>query len=183
MMQRFSRFRAIAITLLTATFVANTGCSTAPVVIPPWEGSGLANAMLRRLAIADQVAWVKYQSGAPVLDAARELQVLAQAVSAATEAGVDPESASRFFAAQIVASRIRRRRGMRWLLPCARRDTQIPWFAQLPSFRDCWGTVGFSTCAGGGVGRTGIKRSPTTGRRSLESCEVAGASISTKFAP
>ena len=72
-MQRFSRFRAIAITLLTATLVANTGCSTAPVVIPPWEGSGLANAMLRRLAIADQVAWVKYQSGAPVLDAAREV--------------------------------------------------------------------------------------------------------------
>ena len=106
-MQMFSRFRAIAITLLTATLVANTGCSTAPVVIPPSEGSGLANAMLRRLAIADQVAWVKYQSGAPVLDAAREQQVLAQAVSAATEAGVDPESASRFFAAQIGASRTR----------------------------------------------------------------------------
>jgi len=106
-MQMFSRVRAIAIVLLTATFVANTGCSTAPVVNPPGEVAGLANAMLRRLAIADQVAWVKFQSSAPVLDAAREQQVLAQAVSAATKAGVDPNLASRFFAAQILASRTR----------------------------------------------------------------------------
>jgi chorismate mutase len=106
-MQMFSRVRAIAIVLLTATLVVNSGCSTAPAVKSAGEGAGLANAMLRRLAIADQVAWVKYQSGAPVLDAAREQQVLAQAVAAATKAGVDPELAGRFFAAQMLASRTR----------------------------------------------------------------------------
>jgi len=50
----------------------------------------------KRLALAPEVAWAKFQSNLPVHDAAREASILA--------AASDPES-RRFFASQIAASR------------------------------------------------------------------------------
>ncbi|MFY8217352.1 MAG: gamma subclass chorismate mutase AroQ [Chthoniobacterales bacterium] len=106
-MQFVARFQVIAFSLLAAILFANIGCSTTTAEKPPTEVSALATAMIRRLAIADQVAWVKYQSGAPVLDVAREQQVLERVVSAAQAVGLDPQLATRFFEAQMLASRTR----------------------------------------------------------------------------
>lgn len=50
----------------------------------------------KRLALAPEVAWAKFQSNLPIHDPAREASILA--------AASDPES-RRFFAAQIAASR------------------------------------------------------------------------------
>lgn len=83
------------------------GCATPDATTPTAGDSPLANGLVRRLALADQVAWVKFQNQAPVLDAARESQVIERAVQSATTAGVDPALVTRFFKAQMLASRIR----------------------------------------------------------------------------
>ena len=60
----------------------------------------------RRLAIAEQVALAKWDSGAPVEDAAREDHVIVSVTKAAQSRGLDPTSVSNFFRAQIEANKL-----------------------------------------------------------------------------
>ena len=60
----------------------------------------------RRLAIAEQVALAKWDSGTPVEDAAREAQVIASATKAGESRGLDPAWVSNFFRAQIEANKL-----------------------------------------------------------------------------
>lgn len=60
----------------------------------------------RRLAIAQQVALAKWNSQAPVEDAAREAQVITAAVTDGKSRGLDPAFVSHFFTAQIEANKL-----------------------------------------------------------------------------
>jgi chorismate mutase len=59
-----------------------------------------------RLAIAEQVALSKWDSGAAVEDTQREEQVITNAVKTAETKGLDPESVSSFFKSQIEANKL-----------------------------------------------------------------------------
>jgi chorismate mutase len=66
----------------------------------------LVKTSARRLLIARQVALAKWDSGAPVEDAAREEQVIATARKAAEARGLDQSLVSNFFRAQIEANKV-----------------------------------------------------------------------------
>lgn len=69
------------------------------------ENRILADAIAGRLAIGEAVAWVKYQSSAPIHDPVREQAVLDQVAAKAAFVGVDADLAQGFFTAQMAASR------------------------------------------------------------------------------
>jgi chorismate mutase len=60
----------------------------------------------RRLAIAEQIALAKWDSGTPVEDASREARVIASAIRAGESRGLDQATVSSFFRAQIEASKL-----------------------------------------------------------------------------
>jgi chorismate mutase len=60
----------------------------------------LVETSARRLAIAEQVALAKWDSGTPVEDTAREAQVIASATKAGESSGLDPAWVSNFFKAR-----------------------------------------------------------------------------------
>lgn len=62
--------------------------------------------MVERLAIAREVAWSKARSGAAVSDPGREAELLAALVRQGEAAGLDADRVTRFFVAQIAASRL-----------------------------------------------------------------------------
>lgn len=66
----------------------------------------LVESSAHRLAIAEQVALSKWDSGAAVEDVPRETQVISSAVESAEAKGLDPASASKFFKAQIEANKV-----------------------------------------------------------------------------
>jgi chorismate mutase len=66
----------------------------------------LVEASAQRLAIADQVALAKADSGAAVEDIARENVVIANAAKAAEAKGLNKDAVEQFFRAQIEANKI-----------------------------------------------------------------------------
>jgi chorismate mutase len=60
----------------------------------------------RRLAIAKEVAFAKWDSQAPVEDAAREAQLIENAAEDGKSKGLDGPFVSKFFAAQIEANKL-----------------------------------------------------------------------------
>jgi chorismate mutase len=66
----------------------------------------LVETSARRLALAEQVALAKWDSGTPVEDTAREAQVIASATKAGESRGLDPAWVSSFFKAQIEANKL-----------------------------------------------------------------------------
>jgi chorismate mutase len=66
----------------------------------------LVETSARRLAIAEQVALAKWDSGTPVEDTARETQVIASATKAGESRGVDEAVVSNFFRSQIEANKL-----------------------------------------------------------------------------
>jgi chorismate mutase len=60
----------------------------------------------RRLAIAEQIALAKWDSGTPVEDASREAEVIASAVKMGESRGLDQATASNFFRAQVEANKL-----------------------------------------------------------------------------
>jgi chorismate mutase len=60
----------------------------------------------QRIVLAEQVAFSKWDSGKAVEDAPREAQVIAGAAKAAETSGLDQESVSAFFKAQIEANKL-----------------------------------------------------------------------------
>jgi chorismate mutase len=66
----------------------------------------LVDTSARRVAIATQVAFAKWDSGAPVEDEAREEQVIAAAVREGEAKGLNRTFVSQFFRAQIEANKL-----------------------------------------------------------------------------
>jgi chorismate mutase len=60
----------------------------------------------QRLAIAEQVALAKWESGMPVDDVPREERVIASAIRAGESRGLDQAAVSNFFRAQIEANKL-----------------------------------------------------------------------------
>lgn len=89
--------RWLAIPLLSLTLQVQAAPSPLPELL---------DAMAQRLAVADQVARSKYDSGKPVLDETRERQVLDSVGQAAKDADVSPSTARTFFAAQMEANKL-----------------------------------------------------------------------------
>ncbi|CAD5203832.1 chorismate mutase [Pseudomonas sp. FEN] len=88
--------------LLSASAFAETPKPTAaPASLAP-----LLQAVSERLAIADQVALTKWDSGKPIQDGPREQQVIANAAQQAATYQLTPEDVSQFLAAQIEANKL-----------------------------------------------------------------------------
>ncbi len=85
-----------------------SACAAPPCAIPVAAFSRseapLVAAMARRLALAREVAWIKYLDTLPIRDAKREAAVLDEAAAAAAARGLNTGTARGFFAAQIAAS-------------------------------------------------------------------------------
>ena len=73
--------------------------------VPTPSENRLIEAMVRRLDLSRQVAWVKFQNNIPVSDPKREAEVLASLVTKGNELGLAPRTVELFFTAQIRASR------------------------------------------------------------------------------
>lgn len=96
---RFKLCLALSAALLATT--AEAASTRAPDDLTP-----LLNAIGERLAIADQVALSKWDSGKPVEDRQREREVIAAAVAQAPVYKLSGETVEAFFAAQIEANKM-----------------------------------------------------------------------------
>jgi chorismate mutase len=66
----------------------------------------LVETSARRLSVAREVAFAKWETGTAVEDPPREEHVIASAVSEGKKEGLDPAVVSRFFRAQIEANKV-----------------------------------------------------------------------------
>ncbi len=87
--------------LLTALLANSAFASPAPAALAPLLGT-----IDERLAIADQVALSKWDSGKPVEDRQREREVIAGAVALAPAYKLSNEAVEQFFSAQIEANKL-----------------------------------------------------------------------------
>jgi len=87
--------------VLAAMAIGSASAQNAPSKLDP-----LVKTSAHRLAIAEQVALSKWDSGTAVEDASREAQVIVGAVKAGDEKGIDSTSITRFFKAQIEANKV-----------------------------------------------------------------------------
>jgi chorismate mutase len=91
---------AVSIALAIGSACAANGQSAVEQLQPLVEASG------RRIAIAEEVALAKWDSGAPVEDTARESEVIASAVKAGQTKDLNPVAVSVFFKDQIEANKV-----------------------------------------------------------------------------
>jgi chorismate mutase len=91
--------------LLALGFLGLSGCCTKPGIPANAFGHPLPHVIAERLALAREVAWTKFHSGAPVLDPAREDALKASFVTQARAHGLAPHCAEFFITAQLDASR------------------------------------------------------------------------------
>lgn len=97
------------------------GCCTGSGIPANAFGHPLPNLIAERLTLAREVAWVKFHSGAPVLDQAREDALKASFAEQARARGIDPHSAEAFITAQLEASRaVQSELLLAWENPAAR---------------------------------------------------------------
>ena len=93
-------------TVLALSFIL-AGCASRPE--PAWTPTPaqarLVDLTTTRLALAREVAWVKFRDGLPVLDRQREAESLARVVALGVEQGLNAKRIERFFQAQMAASR------------------------------------------------------------------------------
>jgi chorismate mutase len=90
-------FAATCLSLLSSAALAES----APASLAP-----LLETINQRLAIADQVALTKWDSGKPIQDSPREVQVIANAQKTAPTYQLNPEEIGQFLAAQIEANKL-----------------------------------------------------------------------------
>ena len=91
---------AVSIALAIGRACAANGQSAVEQLQPLVEASG------RRIAIAEEVALAKWDTGVPVEDTARESQVIASAVKAGQAKDLNPVAVSVFFKDQIEANKV-----------------------------------------------------------------------------
>lgn len=98
---RLNKKRLVFIAALTISAQGSAHSQNAIDQLQP-----LMETSAQRLAIAEQVALAKWDSGTPIEDASREAQVIASAVKAGERRGLDQASVSNFFRAQIEANKL-----------------------------------------------------------------------------
>ena len=91
--------------LLPLTFIALSACASSADPIPD-DVKSLVMTINERLEIADLVALTKWDSGQPVQDNDREVQVIATAQRQASSHGVSQDDAALLMAAQIEANKL-----------------------------------------------------------------------------
>jgi len=94
--------QALAILIIFA--IGGAGKAHAPRTIDKLQP--LVETSARRLSIAESIALAKWDTQAPVEDAAREAQVIVSAIHAGESKGLDQASVSNFFRAQIEANKL-----------------------------------------------------------------------------
>src|ERR1700761_6229129 len=101
--KQYIQFRAVRMAVLALAM-----CSIRPALAQDASDKlqPLIASSAQRLTIADQVAFAKADSGAAVEDAAREAQVIANAVQEGAPKGLAQNTVSDFFKAQIEANKI-----------------------------------------------------------------------------
>ncbi len=99
--------KPINLLFLCATLASLTACAGTPTTAPaPAPLAPLMTTISERLAIADQVALTKWDSGKPIQDSPREAQVIAAAAKLAPTYNLDAQDVSQFLAAQIEANKL-----------------------------------------------------------------------------
>lgn len=91
---------------VTVAFIITIGRLCMGQSQPAEQLQPLVKTSAQRLMIAEQVALAKWDTGGPVEDAAREEQVIHNAVKAGEAKGLDETSVAAFFKAQIEANKI-----------------------------------------------------------------------------
>jgi len=91
--------------LITASITINAG-ATDRTQRGEDQLQRLVETSAERLAIAEQVALAKWDSGAPVEDEAREAKVISDAVKVGEARGLKSDEVSQFFRAQIEANKL-----------------------------------------------------------------------------
>jgi len=91
----------LLITSLTSLSACAGTDTPAPAALAP-----LLTTIAERLSVADQVALTKWDSGKPIQDSPREVQVIAAAAKLAPTYKLNPEEVSQFLAAQIEANKL-----------------------------------------------------------------------------
>lgn len=92
---------------LCAVLTSLTACAGAPQIsTAPAPLAPLLATISERLAVADQVALTKWDSGKPIQDSPREAQVIAAAAKLAPTYSLDAQEVSQFLAAQIEANKL-----------------------------------------------------------------------------
>ncbi len=83
------------------------GCASHPKTswTPTPAQARLVELTTTRLELAQEVAWIKFRDGLPVLDRKREAESLARVVALGVEQGLSAKNVQRFFQAQMAASR------------------------------------------------------------------------------
>ncbi|MDU8358654.1 chorismate mutase [Pseudomonas syringae group sp. J309-1] len=93
--------------VLCATLAGLAACAVTPTTSPaPAALAPLMVTISERLAIADQVALTKWDSGKPIQDSPREAQVIAAAAKLAPTYNLDPQDVSQLLVAQIEANKL-----------------------------------------------------------------------------
>jgi chorismate mutase len=93
--------RIVMIAVMAMTSVCDGRAQSAANQLQP-----LVETSARRLNLAQEVAFAKWENGTAVEDPPREQHVIASAVSAGKTEGLDPAVVSRFFRAQIEANKV-----------------------------------------------------------------------------
>jgi chorismate mutase len=97
-------FSKAMVLVLATSAIIGAGLAHAQKAVDRFQS--LVEVSDRRLAVAEQVALAKWDSGAPIEDSAREQQVIVQAVREGQAMGVDEASVTNFFKAQIEANKL-----------------------------------------------------------------------------
>lgn len=95
------RFHLLMCALLAAFTCSDSGASSSSEVLRP-----LLTTLNERLNIGDLVALTKWDSGKPIQDSPREVQVIANARTLATEHQLDAEDVAQLIAAQMEANKL-----------------------------------------------------------------------------
>jgi chorismate mutase-like protein len=98
-------FAAIVLATLVGLFAGCVHTEPKKAFVPTSPENRLIEAMVRRLDLSRQVAWVKFENHIPISDPKREAEVLASLVKKGQEQGLAPRTVELFFTAQIRASR------------------------------------------------------------------------------
>jgi chorismate mutase len=99
------RLNLNVLALITASIIVNAGATDHSQRAED-QLQRLVGTSAERLAIAEQVALAKWDSGAPVEDVARQAQVISDAVKLGDARGLKSDEVALFFRAQIEANKL-----------------------------------------------------------------------------
>ena len=99
------RLHSNLLALITASIIINAGATDHSQRAED-QLQRLVETSAERLAIAEQVALAKWDSGAPVEDEAREAQVISGAIKLGEARGLKSDEVAQFFRAQIEANKL-----------------------------------------------------------------------------